>query len=136
MSRVLVNEKALYDEAEVFGRYLLRESPDSTAQSLYVKALKSNSGSLTLHDQRLLLFVLRHPWSVGLIDSGLARMSPLSEVRRRIYLMFSILESSPNYHEKFLSQQRSLLYFFVFGFYCVKGVLQSLVGALFIKAYR
>ncbi len=39
---------------------------------------------------------------VGLLDAGLAVADPHSELRRRLYLMFAILESSPEYHELFL----------------------------------
>ena len=50
-----------------------------------------------LSPERLLRRAIRQPWLLGFIDGALALRRPGSGLRRRLRLMFAILETSPFY---------------------------------------
>jgi hypothetical protein len=127
------NHQDITCQAEVFGSYLLGQPPSAAATKLYVQAMTANPGNQSARDIKLLAFVARHRWSLGFIDAGLAFVRPGAEVRRRLYVMFAILECMPEYHKLFLPQARSRWYLFVVMRAGLKGVINALIGSLFIK---
>jgi hypothetical protein len=126
----------LRHEAVIFSNYLIGVAPDDPATSLYIKALRYRPGDVSKIDKARLAFVRNNPWMVRFVDSGLALVDPSSEVRRRIYIMFSVLEASPHYHNKFLPARRKWWYIFVVGLIGVKGVLKTAIGAVVVKAIK
>ncbi len=120
----------LLKEARVFGLYLLKQQPDIGSQELYAKALQSSPADKT---DNALRFAINHPWSITFLDSGLALISPQAELRRRIYIMFAILEASPKYCDFFLSKKRSLAYPLFIIYVGLRSMFKALVGILLIK---
>lgn len=121
------------DQALIFGRYLLKQTPNADVQSLYDRAMAADAGKADAQDTTLLTFITRHPWSLGAIDGALALIKPNSEVRRRLYVMFSILEAAPEYHRHFLPQKHSWWYLFVIGATGVRAVARALCGIVLVK---
>jgi hypothetical protein len=119
-------------EADLFGRYILKRLPSDSSKQLYMKAI-TTSVLESDKDKKLILFIHGNPWSLGLIDSGLAFIMPYSEIRKRIYIMFSILECNPEYADNFLSKKRNPFYILVILFSGVRGVLKGLLGSMIIK---
>lgn len=134
MEREEVSTDALAAEARHFGMYLVKTAPPESAIALYKSAVKASGVVATDRDQRLLSFMARHPWSIGLIDGGLALIDRQSAIRHRLYVMFSILETRPEYTAYFLPRQRSAWYAIAVLFIGAAGVLKSLAGVLIIKA--
>lgn len=121
-------------QATIFGRYLLRVTPTAAAQDLFVTFMRLEAHKLTPRDRKLLRFVLKHSWSLGLIDAGLALTDPTSEVRRRLYVMFGILECQPEYHDYFLPKKRSWWYAFFVLYAGARSLLKAGLGVLVVKA--
>lgn len=132
-----MNERStdeLTTEATVFSTYLLHKKPSAAAVELYVKAMQANPGKLDESEAKLLKFALKHAWLLGCIDGGLVLVRPHSEVRRRIYTMLSILETTPDFAQDFLPTQRSWSYIFVVGWAGVRGVARAAIGMFIVKA--
>ncbi|HYH74662.1 MAG TPA: hypothetical protein VD735_01745 [Candidatus Saccharimonadales bacterium] len=126
-------QQALYLEATIFGEYLVGQTPPSAAADLYVRAVSGRKTKPTKHEQRLLAFMAKHPWSVAAIDGGLNIVNRTSEVRSRIYTMFSILEARPEFHDQFLSKDRAHWYIIPILFTGAWGLLTSLFGIVLVK---
>lgn len=120
-------------EAEIFGRYLLGVSPNHTVKNLYIRAIQATSPTITAGDKKLLRFVLKNNWSIGLVDSGLAFLNPGSELRRRLYTLLAVLESDPEYADHFLTKKRNPIYLIIVLLSGVRAVIKTICGSLLIK---
>lgn len=126
-------DQQLVTEAAVFSRYLIKKLPNQTATQVYVKAMKAHRQSLETKDQKLLAFVIAHPWSLGFIDAGLPFYRPYSEVRRRLYIMLAILEANPAYHDNFLPVKRSFWYWLFVGYSGVRAIVKAIIGSIMVR---
>lgn len=134
VKRVIVDsDEVLRCEARVLGRYLVGGPPDEPAVTLYVNAIKTRACALNERERKRLAFIHRHPWALGFVDAGLTLIDSASEIRHRIYLMFSILESSPRYHDRFLPVRRSWWYSTVVGSTVVTGATRTIIGTILVK---
>jgi len=129
-----MKDDVLLHEARIFGRYLLGETPHDAACNLYIHAITTNPQKINAADARLLDYVHEHPRAIGLVDAGLNLLNSGSEVRRRIHLMFSILESTPHYHKKFLSQPHSFWYLGTIAVTGIAGLAKTAAGVVLVKA--
>jgi hypothetical protein len=120
-------------EAEVFGRYLLGgKSPNSKSISLYISAMNLRPAAAIGRDEKILRFVLKNRWSIGMIDGALAFSKKKSIVRRKILFMSAILETQPEYADLFLPQERSWfynIYIFWVGF---RAVMKAVAGKMIL----
>ena len=120
-------------EAEIFGKYLIGQKPDELSIGLYERAMTKMSWSTNRKEEKLLRFVLKNNWSLGMIDSGLALFRKNSVIRTKIFILFAILEASPLYSDKFLPRKRSSFYLFTTGWSLFRGMIKALVGGLLVK---
>jgi hypothetical protein len=123
-------------EAEVFGRYLLKQSPDAQTKERYAVAMARSVQPITSQDSKLLQFCVAHPGAIGAVDGGLALTQPTSEIRRRLYIMFAVLESSPLYAHYFLPQKRSWFYLAYCFWVGVHASARAVAGVVLLKALR
>jgi hypothetical protein len=123
----------LKKEAKQFARYLVGQEPDRQIISRYVTAMQHNAPAVSAGDVALLQFVRRHPWSLGAIEAGLALRRPYSEVRRRLYVLLAILESSPHHTTDFLPQDRSPFYVVVIALVGVRAVCKAAFGIVMVE---
>lgn len=121
-------------QAELFGRYLLHTNPSKETVELFNKAMQITVGDADKTDAKLLALIQKRPYVLSCVDAALALIKPNSEVRRRIYVMFSILESSPEYHEHFLPKKHSPLFIFALLAVGVRAVIRAVVGIVIVKA--
>lgn len=125
--------EAYQKEAEVFGRYLLGgRSPNSKSISLYISAMNLRPAAAIGRDEKILKFILKNPWSIGMIDGALAFSKKKSIVRRKILFMSAILETQPEYTDLFLPQERSWfynIYIFWVGF---RAVMKAVAGKMIL----
>jgi hypothetical protein len=90
-------------EAERFARYLVGEAPRPEEIERYRQAVElRDARPRTARDRRLLECMVRHPWTIGPLDAGLALADPESPVRMRLCLMLAVLEASPAHCRRFL----------------------------------
>lgn len=120
-------------EAVVFTRHIIGQGPSDTAVKLYTRAIEQQKDTLSKDDERLLDIVDKHPSITPYLDAGLAFLKPHSEVRRRLYLMFAILESLPEYTEFFLPVNRSPWYLFVVIGLGIQSVWRLVIGITIVK---
>lgn len=123
----------LLKEAGLFARYITRREPDDLSVHLYERAIRLSKMQLSKKDEKLLQFVLRNNWSLGLLDAGLAMFRKNSAVRQRLFMMYAILESSPLYCDHFLPKKRSKIYLFTVLWAGTRGVFKALTGGLLLK---
>lgn len=120
-------------EAEFFGRYLLGgKKPNAKSISLYENAMQLRPANAIGRDEKILSFVLKNKWSIGMIDGALAFSKKKSIVRRKILFMSAILETQPEYAELFLPQERTFaynIYIFWVGF---RAVSKAIAGKILL----
>jgi len=121
------------EQAAAFGRYLLKTKPNTRVIALYEKAITYDKGEPDAGDTKLLAFIGKHPGAISFIDAALALIKPNSEVRRRLYVMFSILEASPDYHHLFLPQKHSGWYIFALAGATTRGICRAICGIVLVK---
>lgn len=126
-------ERALEAEAELFGLYLLGRPIHARARAMYLEAMEAAPHTLSHRDQAVMRFAARHPRTLGLLDAGLALLRPNDELRRRLFIMFSILETSPLYADVFLPKHHGIWHLGEVIYNGVKGVFKVLFGALLVK---
>ncbi len=120
----------LHEEAALFSKYLIGHAPSQAHTTLYergVSKLASSASSGTYFT------VLRHPSLLPYLDAYDAFFRPASPLRQRLYLMFAILEASPDHTELFLPQKRSLWYLLMILAHGARGVYRLIVGTILVK---
>lgn len=123
----------LEKQARLFTRYLINKPANSRVTKVYVHALHNNPPAIEDYDNKLIALVMKQPRLLSMIDAGLPFVRPYSELRRRIYLMLSILESDPEYSEDFLPKQRGLSYILTIGFSGIFALTKAIFGVVFLK---
>ncbi len=120
-------------EAARFGAYLVGEPLSPHLVDRYVRAMSALDLSVDDRDSRLLRRMVRHPWSIGFIDGGLALRRPRSVVRTKLLVMSAILEATPEYADKYLPTGRSPLYLLYAGLVAIRAGCRGLVGAVLVS---
>ena len=133
MARTMKNN--LDRQAVIFGKYLIKKTPNSPSVKKYGAAVKLHSKKLDNQDMRLLELIEKHPTLTPFVDAALAFVKPHSEVRPRIYLLFAILESTPEYWQEFIPKKRNPLYIFTIFSIGVRSVFRAIVGIVVVKVY-
>lgn len=121
------------EEARILTRYLINEVPSKVQVGLYSIG---SSSSVTAGRERAWDIVLNHPWLLPYFDAYDALFRPDSQLRKKLYIMFSILEASPDFVEKFLPQKRSLWYLLILAGVGIRSIYRLLMGVVFVKVGR
>ncbi len=123
-------------EAEIFGRYLLNgKIPNQKSISLYEDAMRLRPAQAIGRDEKILKFILKNPFFIGIIDSALAFSKKKSVIRRKILFMSAILETQPEYTELFLPQEKKWgynLYIFYVG---CRAVMKMILGKIVLAFF-
>ena len=122
----------LEQEASVLSMYLIKKSPTSQVVELYAHAIQILNLSITNREKKVWEFVLKYPWFVSYLDAGLAVNFPNSNLRRRILVLFSILETQAEYHSIFLPVRRPALYILVMPYFIVRATFKLIAGKVFV----
>ena len=119
-------------QAELFGAYLVAGKLSDVIRDRYGSFIATQTAPGQQADYRLLGFALAHPKTIGLLDAYCAFRNPQNELRRRLYYMFAILESTPEYSDSFLSKHHSLLYVPILAAICTRSVFRLLAGVALV----
>lgn len=119
---------ALQAEAAVLGRYLAGRAVDAECVARYVDGVARGFAPLEPRERRLLDLAVRLPWLLGCLDAAAALRDPRGGLRRRLLLMFAILETTPAYGELFLPAPRSRLHAFSVAWAGARAVARAFVG--------
>jgi hypothetical protein len=126
------NETLWRREAAVFSRYITGKGAGEQCLQLYVTAQQKLAIPITPREQKKLNFILRFPFFMGWIDGALAMVNPEHPIRKKLYVMFSILESSPDFHTSFLPQQRSGGYMITILWTGTRAIFNTLFGFILL----
>ena len=125
--------KAYPDEAKCLSLYLTgRECTAKDAEDFY-KAIQVHQVSLTERQEQLYLRMLGSRLFMKSVDGALALTNPHSLLRKRIYIMFCILETSKDFTDYFLPVKKNIFYLFVIGVKSAIAVALSLIGLVVLK---
>lgn len=120
-------------EAEIFGRYLLGgKNPNPKSISLYIEAMHLHTAEAIGRDKKILKFILKNSWSIGMIDGALAFSKHKSIVRRKLLFISAILETQPEYAELFLPQERSWFYNLYILWVGFRAVMKAIAGKILL----
>lgn len=123
----------LDNEVIIFTNYLIKASPPKVIVDRYEDFLNNNRLTVSNKDLRILDFATRNPFFLPCIDNALALSRPNAELRRRMYILFSILETTPDYAHKFLPEKRSLLHIVSLVLHGAVVVIQIIIGLILLK---
>jgi hypothetical protein len=126
-------ENNISREAKIFAKYLAGVKIDDVTALLYAKAIEARLLLCEGHDKRLETFILKYPFWIGFVDAALALTDKQSVLRKKIFVMLAIMETSPEYTEFFLAKKGSFftliricavgtrsVYRFILGFFLIK----------------
>ena len=117
-------------EAEIFGKYIIKQSINEKVKELYAQGIDK----LQLNrENNVVNKVTKHPFLLPYADAGLALTDKKHILERKLLLMFSILETMPEYSNKFLARKRSPFYIIAIFFTGIKALIKSLFGIVLIK---
>ena len=131
-STVSPAEAALRTEARQFGAYLLGAEPPEASVELYGQAVETLGLVGSDKDRRLLQFMARHRWSIGLVDAGLALRRPDSTVRTRLLVLSALLEARPELADRFLPAPRPAIYLGYAALVGLRAVLRAASGLVLV----
>ena len=118
-------------EAFIFSKYLCGSDPSEELISRYevfVHKASFESGK----EERLQNFILRFPFILPALDAALAFFRPRSVVRKKLLLMFALIECQPEHADKFIPgahQNRGMIFFFLTG---VWAIIKLVAGSIFL----
>lgn len=121
----------LHAEARCFARYLVGRTPSTEVQARYALAMGTTPPAG--RDAALLGLARRRPRTIGLLDGGLALVDPHAELRRRLYVMLAILESTPEHCDRFLPAARGPAYVLLVALAGLRGALRGAAGVLLLR---
>src|SRR5215510_7923145 len=98
-----MNDLQIYcHEADTISFYLIGKLPSQREKDLYAAAMQRLN--IVLNEKETLLWgkMLKYKRLMAFYDAGLALTNPSSSIRRKIFVMLAILETSPGYTDYFL----------------------------------
>ena len=122
-------------EMTVYCKYLTGISADEQSLALFHRAIQHEETILNDEEIKLLQFMIRHPFSVGLIDSALGLFKPKHRLRKRMIIAFAILETSPVYFDYFKPKVFSRLHLITLMGKGLQEALQGLAGSIILLFY-
>jgi hypothetical protein len=119
-------------EAELLCYYLVNRPLSDEAAMLFARASELHPVFLSAAEQKAWNHCLKHPSMITFIDAALAIRKTNSGIRRKIFLMFAVLESLPEYHTCFLPSSRSPFYPVYIFFRGVLATMKSIIGQIIL----
>jgi hypothetical protein len=122
---------AIEIQAQILAKYLLGCNPSEAQIQLYIHAVARGAGQ---KPDRTLSAGFTHPLLLPYLDAYDAFFRPNSQLRQQLYLMFSILECSPDFTDFFLPTKHSPWYILVLAGIGARGIFRLAIGTILIKA--
>jgi len=120
-------------EASKITNYLLSVEVGNKEAVLYAEALNKLNIILEDEDEKIFKMMLNKKWKMASIDAILAFKKPQSNIRRKIFIMLSILEASPNYTSYFLSKDFSFFDYIKICCVGIRSIIRVLIGFFYLK---
>ena len=121
------------NEAQKLSQYLIGEKCSEQTEHHYIEAVHKLNATLTETQQKTWDRMLRSKFYLKLVDSGLALSNPQSSLRKRIFIMLTLLEASPEHIRYFLPQERNIWYLIPLGFRAGMSGVYMVFGVIVVK---
>jgi hypothetical protein len=121
----------LRQEANLYTQYIIDNKPSEEIIERYIDAnRKLGIDVVSGPDERIISYSLKHPWSIPFLDAAAGFLQPQSLLRKKVYTMAAVLETSTHYNEFFLPATMSVKAFIVGLFFNILTVcLKVVIGA-------
>jgi hypothetical protein len=120
-------------ESQALSKYLIGQPCPPQITERYAEAVNKLYAALTAGEQKTWDKMMAYGFYLKLIDSGLAIVNPQSALRKRIFIMLTLLEATPDFTAYFLPQQRSIFYLVVLGCRMSFSALYMICGVITVK---
>jgi hypothetical protein len=127
------NNLEYFLEAEKIGNYLLNVDVEEREKKIYTSAMQQLNIQFSNYEQNLWENMMDSRWKMACIDAALALKNPTNNVRRKLFTMLAILETSPNYTSYFLSKKYSFFYLFKIFTVGLRAIVRTIFGLILIK---
>lgn len=124
-------------EAALLGRYLLRCEPEPEVAARFEAGCRRLFGAASPADEAVVRFAVRHPWSLPFLDAASGLAAPDSLLRRKIFLMFAVLETDPRHAEAFAAVPAARAWIVLkVGARALAGALKAAAGLALLPVAR
>ncbi len=125
----------LSQEADILCKYITSKKADEQIRLLYTRVFEYKDLNLSGREDRLWGRMMKRPYLIPFIDSGLAVMKPGSAIRKRIFAMLSIIETNPDFSSCFIGPSGGVKAFSVFVINGFKALFYTLIGIVMVKVF-
>ena len=122
-------------EISIYCKYLTGQEVDEQSRALFQRAIQHEETVLNEKELRLLQFIIRNPFTIGLIDSSLGLFRPKHRLRKRMIIGFAILETSPLYFNYFRPRVFSRAHLLTLMAKGLQEALQGIAGSFILLFY-
>lgn len=119
-------------EAEIFGKYIIGKKINDIAIERYILGLEKLD---ITNSNAIIEQIIKYPFLLPYYDAGMAILNKKHLLQRKLLLMFSILETMPDYHKYFLAKKRSFFYLITIFFIGVVAVFKTFIGIIILKFF-
>ncbi|MCW1148828.1 hypothetical protein [Flavobacterium lacisediminis] len=125
-----------FREATIISKYLLDVSIGDTEMEKYHLAMEHLKIELAKEEALLWRFMLKSRLVMLFIDSYLSFFLPQSAIRRKLFIMLAILETTPLYAAYFLPKERNLFFLIKILFLGFVSFFYVFIGFFMVKIIR
>lgn len=117
-------------EAIVFAKYFSKQNPGQEIIDKYLSGCRILIPNESDAEKILIQKLIRNPWMIPFADAAHSFPKKNSLLRKKLLLMFSILETSVDYYSDFTSEERSRFYWFLILYKVMKAIFKLIVGKI------
>lgn len=114
-------------------KYLLNVDISERETKIYFDAIEVGDYPLTEKESYILSKIKKSAFLCGLYDSYSAIWNPNNNIRKRFFLILSILETQPNFSNKFLTHLTLWQSIRIMFFGLIKYVIFVVLGTVFVN---
>ena len=120
-------------EAKVFSRYLIGCNISDVIAERYAAAVTLLTPTSSQKELGIERFAVRFPFWIACLDAAMALRFKEATMRKKILIMFAILETIPEYSNYFLPQKHSLFYIFTIMAVGCRSILRFVFGWILLQ---
>jgi hypothetical protein len=124
-------------ETEILSKYFVSAEPNERVLELYQMAHNnSDISKMKKYERKLWSLCMFFPVLLIFIDGGFSIIDRSSRFKKRLYYFLAILEVTPEFYDKFITNKNSLSIIFSQLFFSFINIFVSLIGAVIILIFK
>lgn len=119
-------------EASLFTKYIVGKPSDHFINEQYISGINTLNLAFTGREENMMRMLKKRPFLLPFCDAGLAILSPHCTLRKRILLIFALVETDKNFTTDFINTNDTsfpIIRFVLRG--CI-GVFKAIFGIIII----